>query len=122
LTTDPNVYIIAVRGYTVKEYRSRLVHGKYLLPIQAEFAKKENFKTMILTVNEYNLWFKDGIEKLGNGLSFLGTRVPKVYEGWKSFDFPVTIQYTKQWCLYKSIDETYYNNFYKSMELIKAED
>lgn len=122
LATDPNICIIAVRGYTVKKHRSRLVQGKHLLPAQVDFAKQQGFKTMILTVNEYNIWFKDGIEKLSNGLSFLGTKVPKVYEGWKSFEFPVTIQYTKQWCLYKNIDETYYNNFYNSMKLIKAED
>lgn len=120
LPEDPNICNVIVRGYTVKEERAKFSHGRYLLPKQIETAKQYNFKTLLFTVNEYNLHLKDGILKLSNGGASLGERVPESYSGWKSLDYPVTIQYTKQWCLYKHLDESYDRQFLATMSLLRT--
>lgn len=121
LPNDPNICIVVARGYTIKEERAKFHHGNYLLPKQIETAMKYNYKTLLITVNEYNLWFRDGIAKFSNGGAALGKRIPKVYKGWQTLDYPVNIQYTKQWCLYKHIDESYDNTFNETMANLRTD-
>ena len=121
LSDNPNICIVVSRGYTVKEERGHWYHGKYLLPRQLELAQEHGYKTAIITVNEYNQWFKKGVEKLSNGKSLIGNRVPEVYRGWSTLPFPVTIQHTKQWCLYKHLDDKYDNEFHNTMAQLRTD-
>lgn len=121
LADDPNICVMVSRGYTVKKERGNWYHGKYLLPRQFDIARDCNYKTAIITVNEYNQWFKQGIEKLSSGKALIGNRVPEVYRGWQTLSFPITVQYTKQWCLYKHLDNTYDNNFHNTMAKLRAD-
>ena len=85
LSEDPNVCVVIARGYTVKEERAKFSHGRYLLPKQIEIAKQYDYKTLLITVNEYNLWLRNGILKFSNGASALGEKIPVAYKGWKPF-------------------------------------
>jgi hypothetical protein len=120
LENDPNICLVSVRTYVIKSERSKSLNGIHLLPKQIELAKEMNYRTIILTFNEYNLWLKNLIER-GNGANknFLGLYVPDTYKDWKSLDWTINIQYTKQWCLYKHIDESYDDEFKKIMSSIR---
>ena len=118
---DSNVAILQVRAYTLKEHRGSLVHGNYIIPAQIEFAKLHNYKTLLFTFNEYNLPLMKGVERISssNG-KLLGNKVPEAFKGWKSLGYPVNIKYTKQWCLYKHLEEDYHEQFVRTMADIRT--
>jgi len=122
LENDPNICLVSVRTYVIKSERSKSLNGIHLLPRQIELAKEMNYKSLILTFNSYNLWLKNLIER-GSGVNnnFLGLYVPEVYKGWKSLDWTINIQYTKQWCLYKHLDDSYDSAFKKTMSNIRVD-
>jgi hypothetical protein len=121
LDVNPNICIAGTRTYTIIKSRGDFIHGNSILPKQIELAKKYNYKTIIMTFNEYNLWLKEGIEKLGKKeISAIGRKVPEVYFGWTSLEYPINIQYTKQWCLYKHLDQYYDTEFLKQMANLRA--
>jgi hypothetical protein len=121
LYTDPNICIAGTRTYTIIKGRGDFTHGNFILPKQLELAKEYNYKTIIITFNEYNLWLKEGIEKLGRReASAIGKKVPRIYFGWESLEYPINIQYTKQWCLYKHLDHSYDTEFHKQMANLRA--
>ena len=121
LSVDPNICIAGTRTYTIINRRGDFIHGNFILPKQIELAKSYNYKTIIMTFNEYNLWLKEGIEKLGKReISAIGRKVPKAYFGWTSLEYPINIQYTKQWCLFKHLDQSYDTEFHKQMANLRA--
>ena len=121
LYTDPNICIAGTRTYTIIKGRGDFTHGNFILPKQLELAKEYNYKTIIITFNEYNLWLKEGIEKLGRReASAIGKKVPRIYFGWESLEYPINIQYTKQWCLFKHLDQSYDTEFRKQMANLRA--
>lgn len=121
LDSDPNICVAGTRTYTVIKGRGDFTHGNFILPKQIELAREYNYKTIILAFNEYNLWLKEGIEKLGRReISAIGKKVPETYFGWSSLDYPINIQYTKQWCLYKHLDQSYDTEFHQQMANLRA--
>jgi hypothetical protein len=122
LESDPNICLVSVRTYVIKTERSKSLNGVHLLPRQIELAKEMNYKSLILTFNKYNLWLMNLIER-GGGVNnnFLGLYVPETYKGWKSLDWTINIQYTKQWCLYKHLDDSYDSTFKKTMTNIRVD-
>ncbi len=122
LDIDPNICIAGTRTYTIVKERGDLSHGNFILPRQLELIKGYNYKTVILTFNEYNLWLKKWIEKLGKKKSsIIGKKVPEIYFGWSSLDHPINIQYTKQWCLYRHLDESYDTQFHEQMANLRTD-
>ena len=116
LKNDHNVCILSTRTYVIKTERGKLLNGYFLLPEQIKLAKELNYKSLILTFNEYNLWLKKSIHRASfNQSKFAGLKIPDSYKNWKPLDYPVTIQYTKQWCLYQHLDDSYDNKFKQSM-------
>lgn len=121
LEEDPNVCLISVRTYIIKTERGHLLNGYYLLPKQIELATNLNYKSVIITFNKYNLWLKDSIERANKNRSkILGKRIPESYKGWNSLNHTINIQYTKQWCLYKHIDNNYDRFFRNTMANIRS--
>lgn len=122
LENDPNICLVSVRTYVIKTKRSRSLNGVHILPRQIELAKEMNYKSLILTFNKYNLWLMNLIERGGGANNnFLGLHVPETYKGWKPLDWTINIQYTKQWCLYKHLDNSYDSTFKKTMSNIRVD-
>jgi hypothetical protein len=71
--------------------------------------------------NRIKIKNRTGIEKLGKReISAIGRKVPKAYFGWTSLEYPINIQYTKQWCLFKHLDQSYDTEFHKQMANLRA--
>jgi hypothetical protein len=122
LDTDGNISILGVRTYTLIEYRSKLLHGNLILPKQQELSEQLEYKSLILTFNEYNLWLLKGVESLSSGRGkIIGNRIPNFYKSWNKLDFKIAVKYTEQWCMYKHIDETYHDSFMQSMADIRSD-
>lgn len=121
LDEDPNVCICASRTYTLVDERLNMYHGNYILPMQYKYARLYNYKTLIMTFNEYNLWLKKSVERLSSGGGLLGKKVPEAFYGWNSLEYPILLKGTKQWCLYKHIDPQYDESFKNTMLGIKHE-
>lgn len=120
LDSNSLIYLIACRGYTLPKYRGRAHHGFHLLPKQVELAKQNGAHTVMLTFNEYNLRMRDTLEKITSRKRWLGLKMPEIYQGeWHSLEFPITVQYIKQWGVYKHLDTSYKENFNRTMEDIK---
>ena len=103
-----NVALAGNRTWIDPRYRNLMLPREYLLPIQKEWSIKNKATTIALTFNEYNkniitLWKR---MRLGENRSI---REPKhiFYNGMIEVDFPVNIQYTKQWVVYEQLDPTF---------------
>jgi hypothetical protein len=110
---DSNVAIGGVRSWVVGKYRGDLMIGRYLLPLQYQWAKKRNLKTFMLTFNDYNKKLINIIKRSGFGRVKNRTEEKPFFYGVHTIDFPVTIQHTKQWIVYDKIDKNYEPNWKK---------
>jgi hypothetical protein len=112
---DKNIGIAGVRTWIADSYRNNSINREYLLPTQKQWAKDNNCKIVALTFNEYN---KNIIQifkrkRLGEIRDRINSREPfhLFYSGLEEVDFPVTIQYTKQWVIYEKLDPTWNYNW-----------
>ena len=99
--------ILGTRTWVHKDHRHRLIVRDHLLPVEKAWAIREGYKAVALTFNEYN----KNLIKLWRRMR-LGENRPKIQPhnfGFKSqiVEFPVEIQYTKQWVIYEKLDETF---------------
>lgn len=108
---DSNVALGGVRTWLNKELRGKFVIGRYILPIQLRWAKDRNLKTIALTFNDYNKRLLPYFKRSGFGIEKKRNVDSMFYNGQHHVDFPVTINYTKQWVIYHKIDETYEPNW-----------
>jgi hypothetical protein len=76
---------------------------------------KRNIKLIALTFNEYNKNLIQVFQKrrLGETKERIKTRQPHhlFYNNLTKVEFPVTIQYTKQWVIYETLDSTFNFNW-----------
>lgn len=105
------IALAGVRTYVVNSHRHLSLNRDYLLIEQKKWCIKNGIKLIGLTFNEYN---KNLIEvfkrkRLGEKVDRISTRSKEhlFYNGINVLDFPVKIQYTKQWIIYEKLD----NNF-----------
>lgn len=109
---DPYVALGGVRSWVNEEHRGKFLLGGTILPKHLEWSKAMGMKTLALTFNEYNKHLIRNFGKTG-----LGTprRRPEgaIFHGSDPHivPFPVEIQYTQQWVLYRKIDENYEPNW-----------
>ena len=103
-----NICILGVRTWINKRFRNMNLVRNILLPNEKQYAINRKHKMVILTFNEYNknlskIWFRT---RLGEHRTL---RKPKHfgYNGINTVDFPVNIQYTKQWVIYEKLDPTF---------------
>jgi len=104
---DNNVALGGVRTWLNKDMRGQFVIGRYLLPIQLKWATEVGCKTVALTFNDYNKRLIPYFARSGFGIQKKRNPGSMFYNGQHILDFPVTINYTKQWVVYHKIDETY---------------
>ena len=100
-----------VRTWTDTKYRHSSLLREYLLPLHKSWCIAHNMKMIVLSFNEYN---KNLIQvfkrrRFGENKERINNRQPHhlFYNGLNELEFPVTIQYTKQWIMYEKLDPTF---------------
>lgn len=104
---DKHVAIGGVRSWVSNEYRGKFMIGRYLLPLQLEWARKKELKIIALTFNEYNKDLIKYFKRSGFGIKKNRNPNSLFYNGLHEVKFPINLQYTKQWAIYHKIDENY---------------
>lgn len=104
----PQLAIAGTRTWIHKDYRNKSIARDVLLPAEKAWAIDNNFKAIAICFNDYNknmpiIWKRI---RLGE------KRTPRqshhlFYNGVNELEFPVTIQYTKQWVMYEKIDPSF---------------
>lgn len=106
-----DIVIAGCRTWVSKEFRNSNLMREFILPAQKKWSIENNFKILCLSFNEYN---KNIIEvykrrRLGETVDRMNTKEPHhlFFTGLHTVDFPVNIQYTKQWVIYEKLDPNY---------------
>ena len=106
-----DIAFIGVRTWVNKTYRHQSILREYLLPIQKSWCQEKNIKIVALTFNDYNKNLIQVFQKrrLGETKERITTRQPYhlFYNNLIEVEFPVMIQYTKQWVIYEKLDSTF---------------
>lgn len=90
------VLIISVRTWTHPHHRDNWWHGRFLIPDQIEFAKKNNYSAVVVTFNESSKSMKAFFKRMTQGKPVvLGEKTPEVY---KDFHFSEEVFYIRN-CL-----------------------
>lgn len=108
---DRNVALAGVRTWLNKKLRGEFFIGRYLLPEHLSWAKSQHLKTVALTLNDYNKRLLPYFKRSGIGIRKNRIPTSMFYNGQFHVDFPVIINYTKQWVIYHKIDEQYEPNW-----------
>jgi hypothetical protein len=104
---DNSIALGGVRTWLNKEMRGKFVIGRNILPLQLKWAKEHKMKTIALTFNDYNKRLIPYFKRSGFGIEKKRNPNSMFYNGQFHVEFPVTINYTKQWVIYHKIDELY---------------
>lgn len=104
----PELAIAGTRTWIKKEYRNKSIARDVLLPAEKVWAIKNNFKAIAICFNEYN----KNMPNIWKRIRFGEKRTPRqshhlFYNGVNILEFPVTIQYTKQWVMYEKLDPSF---------------
>jgi len=103
-----DIAIAGTRTWVDKQYRNKLIMREVLLPRQKAWGIEKDCKIVAISVNEYNknLLIPFKRIRLGEDKNRMSDRQPHhlFYNGAIEVDFPVEIQYTKQWVLYEKLD------------------
>ena len=96
------------RTWVSKEYRHLSVAREVLLPAEKAWAIENNFKAIAICFNDYN----KNMTKIWKRVRLGEKRTPRqlhhmFFNGVNELEFPVTIQYTKQWIMYEKLDPTF---------------
>lgn len=100
--------IAGTRTWIHKDYRNQSIAREILLPIEKEWAITRNFKAIAICFNDYN----KNMPKIWERIRFGEKRTPRqsyhlFYNDMNELEFPVIIQYTKQWIIYEKLDPTF---------------
>jgi hypothetical protein len=103
-----NLALAGCRTWVTKEYRNKSLPREILLPAQKKWAQDRNASAIGLTFNEYNKNLISTWKRIRLGEQRT-TRQPHhlFYSNFNEVDFPVTIQYTKQWIIYERLDPAF---------------
>lgn len=106
-----SVGIGGVRTWTNYKYRHQSLLRDFLLPLHKSWCIEHDMKMILLSFNEYN---KNLIQvfkrrRLGEQKERINNRESHhlFYNGVNELEFPVTIQYTKQWIMYEKLDPSF---------------
>lgn len=108
---DKSLCFAGTRTWLDVEYRNKSIIRDFLLPIHKEWALDNNCKAIALCFNSHN---KNIIEtfkrtRFGESSERIKNRKPRnlFYNGLNIVPFSVNVQYTEQWVIYESIDDTW---------------
>lgn len=102
------VALAGTRTWVEREYRNRLIPREILLPWHKRWAQENGCRQVAICFNEYNKRLMLAWQKRRMGED----RSPRLehhlfYNDLNVVDFPVTIQYTKQWAMYEKLDSNW---------------
>ena len=100
--------IAGTRTWIHKDYRNKSIAREYLLPAEKAWVIENNFKAIAICFNDYN----KNLTKIWKRLRLGEKRTPRqshhmFFNGVNALEFPVTIQYTKQWIMYEKLDPSF---------------
>ncbi len=105
---NPQIGILGCRTWVSSKYRNQSLVRDYLLPAQREWAKDRNAFAVGLTFNDYNKNLINTWKRVRLGEKRTARQPYHLfYNNFNEVDFPVTIQYTKQWIIYEKIDPNF---------------
>lgn len=109
---DPTFAIAGCRTWINKSHRNKSLPRELLLPAQKMWAQARNAGAIGLTFNDYN----KNLVKTWKRTRLGEQRIPRqpyhlFYNNFNEVEFPVTIQYTKQWVIYEKLDDTFNFNW-----------
>jgi hypothetical protein len=100
-----NIAIAGCRTWISKNYRNKSLVREYFLPIEKEWALKQNCKIIALTFNQYNkniiqIWKRN---RLGEH------RTPRAskhlfFNNFNELSYLINVQNTPQWIIYEQLD------------------
>jgi len=104
----PELAIAGTRTWIKKNYRNKSIARDFLLPTEKKWAIDNNFKAIAICFNDYN----KNMPTIWNRRRFGEKRTPRqshhlFYNDMNELEFPVTIQYTKQWVVYEKLDPSF---------------
>jgi hypothetical protein len=104
----PDLAIAGTRTWIHKDYRNKSIARNVLLPAEKAWAIENKFKAIAICFNDYN----KNMPKIWERIRFGEKRTPRqshhlFYSGVNELEFPVTIQYTKQWIIYEKLDPSF---------------
>jgi hypothetical protein len=104
----PELAIAGTRTWIHKDYRNKSIARNILLPAEKAWAIENKFKAIAICFNDYN----KNMPKIWERIRFGEKRTPRqshhiFYNGVHELEFPVTIQYTKQWIMYEKLDSSF---------------
>ena len=109
------IALAGIRTWIHKNYRNKLIARNILLPVHKKWAKRNKCKQIALSFNDYNKnlivsWKR---VRAGENKSLRVSRQPKhmFYDNFNEVEFPVIIQYTKQWIIYEKLDKDWEFNW-----------
>jgi hypothetical protein len=96
------------RTWINKNYRNLSIAREILLPAEKDWAIANKFKAIAICFNDYN----KNMPNIWKRIRFGEKRTPRqshhlFYNGVNEPEFPVTIQYTKQWIMYEKLDPSF---------------
>ena len=105
---SPQIGILGCRTWISNKYRNQSLVRDYLLPAQRSWAIDRNASVVGLTFNDYNKNLINTWKRVRLGEK-RKVRQPYhlFYNNFNEVDFPVTIQYTKQWIIYEKLDPNF---------------
>lgn len=106
------IAICGSRTWIDIEFRNMHIARDFLLPAEKKWAINKNMKCILLTFNEYNkniieLWFRKRLGEKRN----LRERKHFGFDNLHTLEFPVSINYTKQWILFELLDKNFSFNW-----------
>ena len=100
--------IAGTRTWVAKNYRHLSIAREVLLPGEKSWAVENKFKAIAICFNDYN----KNITKIWKRVRLGENRTPRqshhlFFNGVNELEFPVNIQYTKQWIMYEKLDPVF---------------
>ncbi len=105
---SPQIGILGCRTWISNKYRNQSLVRDYLLPAQRSWAIDRNASVVGLTFNDYNKNLINTWKRVRLGEKRTARQPYHLfYNNFNEVDFPVTIQYTKQWIIYEKLDPNF---------------
>jgi len=106
---DDKIAILGCRTWVHENFRHRILVREFLLPIQKEWALKNNCDILVLTFNDYNKNLIKTFQRLrlGEKVDRIKSRQEKhlFYHNLNVLDYPVIIKNTVQWVIYEKVND-----------------
>lgn len=109
------ISLAGCRLWISKQYRNLSIARNIILPAHKKWSVDNNCQAVAITFNEYNKNLTRTFKRtrLGESADRIVSREPHhlFFTGMYELDFPVTVQYTKQWLIYEKLHSEFAFNW-----------